>query len=240
MIGKSFHSTTLPSFSVRSRFAQVGINLTSIKKVDERTYIGTFTNHGPRPVYVPVNTPLCTLFEPSIPASGEQLLNEVNQNLKIYQDDFIIADKSGNELWQPGQKHQFTDEYALLGIRTNPEEFYEVKPHDSNIVMPQDENVRVAVSQFLQPVESGMGQHSFAVTSTIPVSIGDIYMTLIPHHYDSLYHLNSVVIQPNSDWSRRGGNNSGIRCEFFSLNNEAVNSSALPDYVFFAIHSNNR
>lgn len=226
----------LPLFSVRSRFAQIGLNMTGLHNNGNNTYIGHVVNHGPRSVYIDQGMPFTTLFDPSIAAHGDQLLYAVMNSIKVMEDDFVIADSRGTVQWRPGQNPCSTDHYDLLGIRINKDEFYEVDPDGPEIHMPQNGSVREAVSQFLRPVQGDSAEHPFAVTSTLPVSLGDMYLTLITHHYYPLYHLSSVVIKPNSNWLSLNGDNSGIRCEYFSLHGLSVQRQDLPDYVFFTVH----
>ncbi len=226
----------LPLFSVRSRFAQVGLNMTGLHNNGDNTYIGHVVNHGPRPVHIDQDMPFTTLFDPSLAAHGDQLLDAVRHCIEVSENGFVIADSRGAVQWRPGQRPCCTDNYSLLGIHINPEEFYEVNPDGPEIHMPQNGSVRKAVSQFLRPVQGDAAEHPFAVTSTLPVSLGDMYLTLITHHYDPLYHLSSVVIKPGSNWQSSNGDNSGIRCEYFSLPGLPVQRQDLPEYVFFTVH----
>lgn len=226
----------LPQFSVRSRFAQIGLNMTGLHYNGDNTYIGHFVNHGPRAVRVDQDMPLGTLFDPSLSTQGNLLLETVRQSLDVAGNNFVIADQRGAIQWKPGQRACCTDNFALLGIHTNQDEFYEVDPEGPEIHMPQNGSVRKAVSQFLRPVYGDSSDNPFAVTSTVPVSTGDMYLTLITHHYDPLYHLSSVVIKPGSNWQSLYGDNSGIRCEYFSLPGLPIQRQDLPDYVFFTVH----
>jgi hypothetical protein len=180
--------------------------------------------------------PFTTLFDPSIAAHGGQLLYAVLNSIEVMEDDFVIADSRGEIQWRPGQRPCCTDNYSLLGIHINPEEFYEVDTDGPEIHMPQNGSVREAVSKFLRPVKGDAATHPFAVTSTVPVRLDDMYLTLITHHYDLLYHLSSVVIKPGSNWQSSNGDNSGIRCEYFSLHGLPVQRQDLPEYVFFTVH----
>ncbi len=228
--------TRLPHFSVRSRFAQIGVNMTTLQNNGGNTYYADLVNHGPRPIRVDQNMPLGTLFEPSIATHGNQLLEAVKHSIDVAGNNFVLADHRGVIQWKPGQRPCCTDNYALLGIRTNQDEFYEVDPEGSEIQMPQNGSVRKAVSQFLRPVYGESADNPFAVTSTVPVCLGDMYLTLLTHHYEPLYHLSSVVIKPGSNWQSSNGDNSGIRCEYFSLPGLPVQRQDLPDYVFFTVH----
>jgi len=230
----------IPQFSVRSRFAQVGLNMTGLHNNGDNTYIGHIVNHGPRAVRIHENMPLGTLYDPSIAAQGEELIEAVRQSMDVQGNNFILADSHGSVQWKPGQRPCCTDNYSLIGIPLNREEFYEVDPDGDEIEMPQNGNVRKAVSSFLRPVYGDAAEHPFAVTSTVPVCLGDMYLTLITHHYDPLYHLSSVVIKPGSNWQSRNGDNSGIRCEYFSLDGKPIQRHQLPDYVFFTAHPNGK
>lgn len=227
----------LPQFSVRSRFAQIGLHMNGLHSNGDNTYLGHLVNFGPRPVKIGQDMPLGTLYDPSIATRDEDLLQAVKQSVDVSGNNFVLADTKGRIQWKPGQRPCRTDTYSLLGIKVNQDEFYEVDPDGGPIAMPLNGDLRKAVSQFLRPVHGDAANHPFAVTSTVPVSLGDLYLTLITHHYEPLYHLSSVVIKPGSNWQSTNGDNSGIRCEYFSLPGLPVQRKELPDYVFFSVHS---
>lgn len=93
--------SNIPNFSIRSRFAQVGLDFVGIYKKSENLFTGRFLNRGPKVITIDKMTPLGSFYEPSLPSVGINLVNLVENNIEVVNNQIVFADI----FWSTDQKY---------------------------------------------------------------------------------------------------------------------------------------
>ena len=212
-------------FHVRSRYAQVGVDVQQLERITDTEFRATVLSQNR--VRLPERKGVGSIYVPSPPVTGDSLQTILHEELLVEDEDVILVNQDGNESKEP----------THIGIRVNKEVLYEVAlPEATGIVnIDHSQNLRQSVAPYLKAV-TGKPQGRFVISTTHPVALGNIHLTLQPHVYNGVYHLSSVIIQPSSDWLPLNGDHSGIRLELATMNDEPFDPEMLPDYIFFTAH----
>lgn len=226
-----------PMFHIRSRYAQTGLDCHKITQLNDTDLFATLSSF--HDIKLPEGIGIGNIYSPSPAIIGEQIFSLLSQEVLADDEDVVLADQNGQIMWQNGQEtHKFiADQLSLIGIRVNQDVLYEVDPAVTSRVIDIDhsKSLRESVAPFLKHIDTSP-YSPFVVTTTRPVALGSVHLNLKTDLYNDIYHLPSVIIKPHSEWLPLNGDQSGIRLELATKDQQPFNPNLLPEYIFFSAH----
>ncbi len=219
---------------IRSRLAQAGLDGVFLNSHDPQNHTINLKNYGAGAVHLLEGTGILQTFSASRPLQGYELVRAVQQQVEAEGAHLVYADMEGNifsEMSEP-------EALFYLGVQVNDTILYEPDPENKDAI-DAHKDVREETARRLRSVKE-YTQTPFGVTTTVPLAIHGVYLTLQTDLYGDLHHISSVLMHPHrSQWKEANGNglNSGIRLEFYG--ERPISREILPEYAFFTVHPEN-